>query len=292
MPLPRLRPVLIPMVERLGRKTLRDRGLATSFIDTPLGHVHVFDGRGGGTLPPVVLLHGLGSNGAAFTPVIAHLQRHVRRIVAPDYPGHGFSPEARREVQPAALFDAMVHALDDRLHEPAIVVGNSLGGAVALHYAITRPERVAGLVLLSPAGAQSTDAEWRSIVQAFDIKSRAEANAFLDRLYHRVPVLARVLAHELGDAMASRRAVREILANASPEGAHDQAALGALRMPVLLVWGQAERLLPDSHFAYYRRHLPTHAVAERPQLGHVPQGEAPRWVAERIVKFGEALRPG
>lgn len=48
--------------------------------------------------------------------------------------------------------DVMTEALDALLPEPAIVCGNSLGGAVALHYALARPEKVLGLVLLSPAG--------------------------------------------------------------------------------------------------------------------------------------------
>jgi type IV pilus assembly protein PilA len=91
--------------------------------------------------------------------------------------------------------------------------------------------------------------------------------------------------------MMRRPAIRELLTNATAEAAHDPAALERLPMPVLLVWGQAERLLPESHFAYYRRHLPKHAVSERPAgLGHVPQGESPSWVARRIVQFAQQVR--
>jgi pimeloyl-ACP methyl ester carboxylesterase len=262
----------------------------TRLLDSPLGPVHVFDGPGQGALPPVVLLHGLAASSVPYAPLIARLQPHVSRLVAPDFPGHGFSPEARAEVSPAALFEAMVAVLDALIEAPAIVVGNSLGGAVALHYALTRPENVAGLVLLSPAGARSSEDEWRSIVAAFDVSSRADARAFLDRVYHRVPLVARLLAHELPAAMLGRRAVREILAGATADPAHDADALAALSMPVLLLWGASERLLPDTHFAYYRRHLPPHAELERPErLGHVPQGESPGRVARRILQFARNL---
>jgi pimeloyl-ACP methyl ester carboxylesterase len=281
-----MRPVIIPLMERLGRAALRSRGLATREVQTPLGPIHVYDGRGRGSLPSVVLLHGVGSSATPFAPLIARLLPQVRRIVAPDYPGHGFSPDARSEVTPRALFEAMTSALDELLDEPAVLVGNSLGGALALHYAIARPARVAGLVLLSPAGARSSDEEWRNLVAAFDLHSRADAVAFLERLYHRLPLVARLVAHELADATMNRPAVRQILAAATSDGAHAPEALAALAMPVLLVWGRSERLLPESHFEYYRKHLPGHALLERPErLGHVPQGDSPQLVANRILRF-------
>jgi pimeloyl-ACP methyl ester carboxylesterase len=206
--------------------------------------------------------------------------------VALDAPGHGFSAEPTSEVTPTAFFDAVTEALDGLLEERAIVVGHSLGGALALHYAITSPHRVDGLVLLSPGGARSTEKEWRTLKASFDLRSRGDALRFLDRVYHRTPFVGRLIAHELADASFKRRAVREILASATREAAHDPAALSAMTMPVLLVWGRSERLLPESHLAYYRQHLPAHTVVERPErLGHVPHADSPRWVADRILAF-------
>src|SRR5580700_6315647 len=139
-----MRPVLIPLMERVGRAALRSRGLTTLDVDTPLGPVHVYDGPGRGSLPPVVLLHGIGSSATPFAPLIARLLPNVQRVIAPDYPGHGFSADPASEVTPVALFEAMTGVLDHLVDTPALVVGNSLGGAIALHYAVTRPERVAG----------------------------------------------------------------------------------------------------------------------------------------------------
>jgi len=287
-----MRPVLIPLMERVGRAALRSRGLTTRDVDTPLGPVHVYDGPGQGSLPPVVLLHGIGSSATPFAPLIARLQPNVRRVIAPDYPGHGFSADPASEVTPLALFEAMTGVLDRLLDSPALVIGNSLGGAIALHYAVSRPERVAGLVLLSPAGAKSTDQEWRQLIASFDLRSRAEAVAFLGRLYHRMPLVARLVAHELADATMNRPAVRQILATATSNEAFTAEQLAALPMPVLLLWGQSERLLPESHFDYYRRHLPSHALIERPhRLGHVPQGDSPLRVANRILRFARRMTP-
>jgi pimeloyl-ACP methyl ester carboxylesterase len=280
-----MRPVLIPLAERLGRYALRRRGVVTRWMPTPLGPVHVYDAPGRGPLPTTVLLHGIGSSATPFGPVLGRLRRHVRRVVAPDCPGHGFTPPPAGPLTPEGLLGTVTGVLDELLDEPAVVVGNSMGGLLALHYAIARPERVRALVLLSPGGAPATDAEWSALKGAFDFDSRAGALAFLGRVYHRTPLIARVVAHELPAAMGSR-VVRELMASASNEQAPTPAQLAALPMPVLLVWGQSERLLPDSHLDYYAKNLPARTVVERPAgFGHCPHVDAPERVAERIVSF-------
>ncbi|HVH45052.1 MAG TPA: alpha/beta fold hydrolase, partial [Labilithrix sp.] len=206
-------------------------------------------------------------------------------IVAPDYPGHGFSAHDGERLTPARLFESVAAALDVALDEPAIFVGNSLGGALALRYALERPARVCGLVLVSPAGARTTEDDWRALKTAFDITSRAEAAAFLQRLYHRPPWFLSLLAHELPHTVA-RRAVRDLLETSSNDDTPSPEKLASLTIPILLLWGRSERLLPDAHYDYFSRHLPKHAVLERPEgFGHCPHFDAPRMLARRIVTF-------
>jgi pimeloyl-ACP methyl ester carboxylesterase len=218
--------------------------------------------------------------------MMGRLQAHVRRLVAPDYPGHGFSGEADGIVTPTALFEAMTNALDALVAEPAILVGNSLGGAVAMHYATSRPDRVRALVLLSPAGARFTREEWKAFLASIHLRSREDALAFLSNVYHRVPRAARLVAHEIPAATMMRRAVREILAGASIDGVYPANALERLKMPILLVWGKSERFLPASHLTWFRENLPAHAIIEEPEgIGHVP----PARIAERILRFAREL---
>ena len=73
------------------------------------------------------------------------------------------------------------------LDEPAIIYGNSLGGALAIKYALHRPALVRSLVLVSPAGALLPDAEWEALVKTFNVTSPLEARRFLAPLYHRPP---------------------------------------------------------------------------------------------------------
>lgn len=284
-----MKPILLPIAERLGRVALQRRGITSGHVTTPLGRLHTYDANGKGDLPTIVVLHGLGSAATPFGQVFAHLQRHVRRIVAPDYPGHGFSARGETErLTPTRLFESIALALDATVTEPAVVVGNSLGGALALRYALARPSRVRALVLVSPAGARGSDEERRALKAAFDVRSRTEARAFLQRLYHRPPWFSELLLHELPSSVA-RPAVRELLESTTNDDAPDPEALKSLKMPILLVWGRSERLLPETHLDYFSRHLPEHAVIERPEgFGHCPHFDAPRVLAQRIVTFARA----
>lgn len=283
-------PLILPFAERLGRYALHRRGVISRSVATPSGPLHVYDAKGTGTLPTIVLLHGIGSAATPFGPVLTRLLRHSRRVVAPDYPGHGFSAAPTSRLTMEALETALGTALAALELEPAILVGNSLGGALALRYAIARPERVRALVLLSPAGAQMADGEWEALKKSFALASRADALAFVRRIYHRPSWLAgAVMSREL-PLLMSRPAIQDLLASATPEHATPPEALGALAMPILLSWGRSERLLPPSCLAYFKAHLPRHALVEEPTgFGHCPHFDDPAALARRIVSFARTL---
>ena len=277
------------MAERIGRATLRWRGTRSRLVRTPHGTLHVYDARGRGPLPTTVLLHGLGSAATSFASLVMRLQGDLRRIVAPDYPGHGFSSRPPAPLTAGALMASVSEALDTMLNEPALLFGNSLGGGVALRYALAQPERVRALVLVSPAGAQATAEELRSLKGAFEIGSRSEALTFLKRLYPRPTGFAPLIAHEL-PATFARPAVRDFLASAGNDDVPSPEELGTLRMPILLLWGQEERFLPDTHLENFRRHLPPHAIIERPSgFGHCPHVDACEMLARRFLDFARSL---
>jgi len=277
---------ILPALERLARFGMNTRGMKSRWLTVGDVRVHVYDGPGGGDLPPVVLLHGLGAAGTSFARLAEHVRPHVKRVVIPELAGHGASAHpGERAVTPTLVVDTMTATLDRLLDEPAILVGNSLGGAVAIAYATRRPRRVRKLVLVSPAGARVADEEWRRLVEAFDVNDTDEARRFLSRIYHRPPWFVALVAHEFPDVV-KRRAVREILTHATPDEGPTADELASLPMPILLLWGRSERLLPAEALAWFRRHLPPHAVIEEPAaFGHAPQLEQPARVAKRILAF-------
>lgn len=256
---------------------------------TRYGRMHCYDSPGSGNLPAVALLHGLAAAATPFGPLLMRLRSDVRRVLAPDHLGHGFSAGRTAPLTPASLLGATRETLDRLLDEPAIVVGNSLGGAVAVRYALSSPKNVKALVLVSPAGAHCDEHEWRELKRLFAMSSRADAAVFFRRVYHEPPWFLSLVAHELPAAMASAP-VRSLLLGANNSTALCPEELEALEVPVLLVWGQEERLLPDSNLDYFRRHLPRETRVERPDgFGHAPHVDAPDALAELIIEFAREL---
>jgi pimeloyl-ACP methyl ester carboxylesterase len=273
-------------MEKLGRRALHKRGVSSRWVTTPEGRLHVYDAKGTGSLPTVVLLHGLSSSATPFGPVLQRLRRYVQRVVAPDYPGHGFS-DHDRPLTPTTLFESIDAVMTELAVDPAIFVGNSLGGAVGLHHAVTKPSQVRGLVLVSPAGARSSDEEWTELKKRFDIRSRKDGETFAKRLYHKTPWILPLFAHEL-PAVLGRPAVREILGNANNDVLPSPEALSKLTMPILLLWGEDERLLPLAHYEYFVRNLPKQTRVVRPATyAHCPHFDDPADLARRIVAFAE-----
>ncbi len=284
-----MRPWLLPAAERIGRYALNRRGYASRFVETRIARVHAYDAPGGGDLPTTVVLHGIGSAATPYGPLLARLRKSVRRIVAPELPGHGFSSQPREPLTPDRLYEAVKDTLDELVPEPFVLSGHSLGGALALRYAVDRPSRLRALVLVSPAGARTTDEEWRELVGAFRLSTTREARHLLARLYHRPPWFLPALGSEFL-ATLDRPAVRHLLDTATLADAPAPDELRSLRVPLLLVWGRSERLLPRSALAYFRANLPAETVVLEPEgFGHCPHLDDPARLADQIITFLRGL---
>jgi pimeloyl-ACP methyl ester carboxylesterase len=275
---------LLALTSHLARTSLRLHGYRSHSVGTSAGQVHVLDGRGRGHLPPVVLLHGISSAAVHFLPLLYRLRGRVRRVIAPDMPAHGFSDRPSL-MAPSALKDALVEALDAVIDEPAVLFGNSMGGIAAVHYALARPERVRGLILCSPSGAMMDEDELKRFVGTFALDSHDKALAFVDRLFSRRNRMRHLFAWGVRRSFGDPE-VRALLDGTSPADLLTPEQLSALRMPVLLLWGRDERILPRGHLDFFRRHLPPHARLEEPEgFGHAPYLDDADAVARRILAF-------
>jgi pimeloyl-ACP methyl ester carboxylesterase len=275
---------LLALTSQLARTSLELNGYRSRRVRTSAGKVHVLDARGHGHLPPVVLLHGISSAAVHFLPLLYRLRGRVRRLIAPDMPAHGFS-DRPNVMRAETLKDGVVEALDAVIDEPAVLFGNSMGGVAAVHYALTRPERVRGLILCSPGGAAMDERELRRFVDTFALDTHRAALEFVDRLFSRRSRLRHVFAWGVRRQFQNPD-VRELLATTSPADLLRPEQLSALRMPVLLIWGKDDRILPRPHLDYFRRHLPEHARIEEPEgFGHAPYLDDADSVAHRILAF-------
>lgn len=282
---------LTQLTDRVARTSLQMNGYRSRRVPTSAGRVHVLDARGGGPLPPIVLFHGISSSGVHFFPLLRHLRGHVRHLIAPDMPAHGFS-DPPPVMRPDLMKDALIEAMDSIVHEPSIVFGNSMGGIAAIHYALARPERVRGLILCSPSGAEMNEEELERFVRGFDFDTHADALAFVDRLFARRNRMRHLFAWGVRRQFA-HPGVRGLLSSIGPQDLLRPEHLAALRMPVLLMWGKGERILPRAHYEFFRRHLPEHTRISEPEgLGHAPYLDDAGAVARAILGFTAEVHHG
>ena len=297
---PRNSPAAPPtsLIERLGRWNLRRLGarsridvIVTGATSTSL-HAYVFDPhpKSPPDAPPLVLMHGVGSSATTFARLLRRLRPHFGTIYVPEAPAHGGSAIPASPFTPDALFELVSGWLDTVPPAPFVLYGNSLGGGAALRYAALRSERVSALLLLSPAGAHGSESELEELVASFDLKTSADAARFMGRLFERPRWYHRLAGNELRRRFASPP-LREFFARAGRDDLLDPATVSALPMPVLLLWGKAERLLPDSHRRWFARHLPAHAnLVEPPHFAHSAYIEHSAEVAELALGFLAAHR--
>jgi pimeloyl-ACP methyl ester carboxylesterase len=284
--------VILPVLERVTRAVLVRRGVESRHVDTPVGRVHLYDARGEGANVPVVMLHGIAASSTPFAPTLEKLRKRSRRVLAIDSPGHGLS-EMPADLGPETLFEALAHVLDRELDAPALVVGNSLGGAMAIRYALRRPERVAGLVLSSPGGAPVEDPDERArFLRGFELESLRDAKNFLERLHHEVPWYGPLLRPDVV-RLFKNPAVRAILSSLKPEHFFTPGELAALAMPIHVLWGRSDRVIPPCCLAFFKKNLPPHTVFEEPEgLGHSPHTENPRGFYRMIERNLESVSRG
>ena len=266
--------------------------------------VHWLDLPGRGPLGPLVLVHGFSASGASqYGPLARLLRPHVSRIVLPDLPGHGSSTVPASGLDAEVMIDALVAAMDAALGEPAVMFASSMAGGVAVHYALRRPQALRGLVLCSPSGAPFAPDEVPAFSRIFKLDSHREALEFVDRLLPAAataPAGSRPPGPQLSPLRhATAWGVRQqfnrphlvsFIERAPRFPSLEPDHLASLGMPVYLIWGRGDDILPPSHFEFYRANLPAESEIETPpHFGHAPFLHHPGELADRLLSFMRRL---
>lgn len=286
-----------PLTDRLATAALRASSQARSrWVETSHGPVHALELGGRGRLGPLVLIHGFSSAGGHLFGLARRLRGRFSRVIAPDLPGHGLTPAAHAADRPGRDgHERVAEALDQlvRPHDgPLTVFGSSLGGLVALRYALARPDRVRALIVASPAGAAMDDAALAAFRALFAMRGHADGLAFVARTFAKPPRVARHLLAWGVRRRFGRPYQRALIDSASPADMLDPAELAGLAPPTLCLWGEGDRVMPEGARAFFEEHLPASARVERlAGLGHGPYLERPDVVARRLIAFVEDLRP-
>jgi pimeloyl-ACP methyl ester carboxylesterase len=267
----------------LRRSALRRAGLRKTKLTTTVGKQIVWHG---GTGPLLVLLHGAGDQAGTWNKVAPELKRHFQ-LVIPDLAGHGESDPAAGVLSLGTLLTALDQVLDaiPWRDAPMVLAGNSLGAWMAMlyaqKYAQKYPQRVTRVVLIdggpiknvSEIGLMPKDREEarRTLDAVLDPSTPRPPNFVLDdlvRISNTGPI-SRLLA--AGEEDMSKYLLDDKLAS--------------FQLPVDLIWGASDRLVPLDYAKRLQSQLPHCNLTVIQRCGHGPQLERPRELTRVLLQI-------
>lgn len=272
-------------------------------------HGHAVAYRTGGSGPVLLLVHGMAGSSSTWRFVLPALAEHFT-VVAPDLPGHGRSAKPRGDYSLGAFANNLRDLLVALGHERATLVGQSLGGGIAMQFAYQFPERCERLALVSSGGLGQ---EVNPLLRALTLPG-AE---------YVLPLACTNWLHGVGTSATSwlrgfgfrpsRRLVeiwesygsltdaetrtafvytlRSVIDQAGQRvNATDRLYLAA-HLPTLIVWGDSDRIIPVQQALTAHEVLPGSQLEIFEGTGHFPHCEEPERFVEVLIDFVASTAP-
>ncbi|MCH5642558.1 alpha/beta fold hydrolase [Gordonia sp. ABSL49_1] len=269
------------------------------FLDLHGDQVAYRDAGSGDTL---LLIHGMAGSALTWDAVFPALSR-THRVIAPDLPGHGASDKPRGDYSLGAFAAFLRDLLDELGIDKVTVVGQSLGGGIAMQFTYQHPDRCERLVLMS-SGGLGPDVSWILRLLA------APGAEFVLPLIAPNPILragekVRSWASSAGihspradqtwraySSLAEADTRRAFLRTLRSVVDHRGQAVSALNrlylneeLPTLLIWGDKDDIIPVAHGIAAHEAMPGSRLEILPGVGHYPHAESPEAVVGILDEF-------
>ena len=272
-------------------------------------HGHQIAYRAAGSGPALLLLHGLGCDSSTWLPALPRLAERYT-VIAPDLLGHGRSDKPRGDYSLGGYANGMRDLLTVLGINKVTVVGHSFGGGVAMQFAYQFPERTERMVLVAPGGLGP---EVSALIRALTLPGAGAALGALTMRPLR-PVVRTSLSvlgrsrlprtRDLGEVAciyrnlsdpAARSAIRHVVSHCVDWRGQvvtmaDRAYLTRF-MPLCVVWGDADAVIPVSHIAIAESQAPGAQVHVLPRAGHFPHKQHPDEFADVLDAFVRSTEP-
>lgn len=268
---------------------------ADRFVEIDGARVRVREeGPAGAT--PIILVHGFTHSLETWDGWAEALKSDYR-VIRYDLLGHGLTgPDPKERYAPAERAEFTGEVMNALGIERAFIAGNSLGGLAAWRFAADNPERVAGLVLISPGafplnGVSDEPAEIPAAMKAYLLTApeagvRASAELIYgddDKITEERIVAMRDMIRRKGNGEAMIKSLEEFTL---PDPAADLARVAA---PTLIMWGEGDVIIPIEQGRRIEELIPGARMIAYPGVGHAAQEEAPEETAADAIAFLKAL---
>jgi len=276
-----LRPVSV--IDTAGELALRLSGVRSAYVQAgPYRLRYLESGKG----PPLVLVHGLGSNAMQdWGRLIAPLGRSYH-VFAPDLPGFGRSERPRAADYGIPMQVEAVRAFMSAVGvSKARVAGLSMGGWIAARLAGEHPELVERLVIVAPAGMRPAVSA-RIPAEVLLPQDEAGVRRLVAAVRHKPPTLPSflacdILAHRQREEWIVRRTLESMRAGRD----WLDGTLGRAQMPVLILWGKEDRLIPVAYAAPLQAEFGHAELKLLDDCGHVAMADCPETFDRELTAF-------
>lgn len=274
--------LLIPLLHRLIRLRYHALGLRSQFLNVGDYAVHYLASPAFANRRTIFFIHGLGTSSSSWVKIIPAFI-HSYTIIAIDLPGFGFStlPPSKGYLT-LAEFDRMLdHFAASVLPPSFVVVGHSLGGWIAMRFALRHPDRIEKLVLVNPAGIYYDGVQRQA--ELFKLQSVSDLSRLLTTMWYRYPFFFRLFHRAVYNDLKSRR-VSEFVRTISRDDFINE-SLTSWNIPTHIIWGRNDRLISPASLRVFSERVPSAAGTFIDDCGHIPQLEKPKTLVDALAKI-------
>lgn len=270
-------------------ENIQQISVPTAFASTPIDTTYVQDGAGSA---PLLCLHGFDSSLLEFRRLLPKVAA-FRETWAVDFFGFGLTDRPQAvPVTPSAIKSHLYAFWQQCIQRPIVLLGASMGGAVAIDFALTYPETVEKLILLDSAGFAGGPAMGKLMIPPLDrlatgflsnvkVRQKISENAYYDRRLASEDALTCSMLHLAHPNWS------QALISFTKSGGYNflSSRIQDIAQPTLIVWGEQDKILGTKDAKRFAATIQDSELVWIPESGHVPHLEKPHLTAAAIKNF-------
>jgi abhydrolase domain-containing protein 6 len=285
------------LLEKALASECKQAGLISTSIELSFGSVEYLRSKISAEDPSeaIVMLHGASADKTSWPRFTKHLNSKLL-VVIPDLPGHGDSIAAMDlcydiNAQAERLKELLTKLGIERVH----LIGNSMGGTIAVHLASVSPNLVASLILIGAAGFEACPSWLRQHFAAtginpmIELKDASDYRTMMGIGMQSPPYIPQILVAALTRAFVKREAINQKIVNDIEKDLNQTDCLANIVAPVLIIWGAADKVEHVANAELLHQRLGNSKKIIMEGIGHVPMIEDPKRVASACSAFYQTM---